>query len=403
MKDWTEAAVRTAPPMSAVEPAVFPAEMQPAVGQLLAGLRESVAEPFRGITTEGSVLPGLFTGTGGTVDTAGIRAAATAFLDALDAEGRRQACFPLDAEEWRTWFNVHQYVFRHGLMLGNLTTTQRDLALTLVSRSLSPRGYGQARDIMRLNALLGELASSPTEFDEWYYFLSVFGNPSANEPWGWQLDGHHLNINCMVVGEDMVLTPTFMGSEPCSVSTGPLAGVEVFAAELAGGLELINSLSADQQQQALLYPSILPGTLPPHLDQWIDGRMQAAAFRDNAVLPYQGIRADDLDEAQRAVLMSTLEGHLGWARADHAAARKRQVEDHLDDTWFSWLGGIDGDAPFYYRIHSPAVLVELDQHPGTVLDIPEPSRHHIHTIIRTPNGGDYGADLLAQHYARNAH
>jgi hypothetical protein len=25
---------------------------------------------------------------------------------------------------------------------------------------------------------------------------------------------------------------------------------------------------------------------------------------------------------------------------------------------------------------------------------------HIHTVIRTPNGGDYGADLLAEHHTR---
>jgi hypothetical protein len=49
------------------------------------------------------------------------------------------------------------------------------------------------------------------------------------------------------------------------------------------------------------------------------------------------------------------------------------------------------------------VLVELDQHPGVVLDIPQPSRHHVHTIIRTPNGGDYGLDLLARHHAEFDH
>jgi hypothetical protein len=97
--------------------------------------------------------------------------------------------------------------------------------------------------------------------------------------------------------------------------------------------------------------------------------------------------------------MTTLGVHLGWARPDHAAVRAEQVADHLDATWFSWLGGTTGDEPFYYRIHSPVVLVEFDQHAGVVFDNAEPSRHHIHTIIRTPNGGDYGLDLLAQHHA----
>jgi hypothetical protein len=243
--------------------------------------------------------------------------------------------------------------------------------------------------------LLASITSSPTEYDEWYYFISIFGTPSADEPWGWQLDGHHLNINCFLLGDDMVLTPTFMGSEPCQVTTGPLAGVEVFAAELRGGLDLIRSLGPSQQEKAILYPSIMPGTLPAHLEHWMERRTQAGAFQDNAVLPYQGIRGDELSEAQRSVLMTTLGVHLGWARPDHAAVRAEQIADHLDETWFSWLGGTTGDEPFYYRIHSPVVLVEFDQHGGVVFDNAEPSRHHIHTIIRTPNGGDYGLDLLA--------
>jgi len=167
----------------------------------------------------------------------------------------------------------------------------------------------------------------------------------------------------------MVLTPTFMGSEPCQVTTGPLAGVEVFAAELQGGLDLIRSLGPSQHEKANLYPSIMPGTLPAHLEHWMEGRTQAGAFHDNAVLPYQGIRGEELSEAQRSVLMTTLGVHLGWARPDHAAVRAEQVADHLDETWFSWLGATTGDEPFYYRIHSPVVLVEFDQHAGASIRI----------------------------------
>ncbi|MEP7024897.1 MAG: DUF3500 domain-containing protein [Actinomycetota bacterium] len=187
------------------------------------------------------------------------------------------------------------------------------------------------------------------------------------------------------------------------MTSGPLAGVQVLAPELQGGLDLVRSLDASQRDQAVLYPSILPGTLPPHLEHWVEGRMQAGAFKDNIVLPYQGIRGVQLSEAQRSVMMATLGAYLGWARPEHAAVRAGQVAAHLDETWFSWLGGTADGEPFYYRLHSPVVLVEFDQHPGVVFDNPEPSRHHIHTVVRTPNGGDYGTDLLAQHHARFDH
>jgi hypothetical protein len=143
--------------------------------------------------------------------------------------------------------------------------------------------------------------------------------------------------------------------------------------------------------------------LPRHLDHWVDGRVQAGAFKDNAVLPYQGLRADALTAAQRILLRRAIGVYLDWARDDHAAVRIAEVDAHLDETWFSWLGGTGDTDPFYYRIHSPVVLIEFDHHPGVAFDNDEPTRHHIHTVLRTPNGGDYGTDLLARHHAEFDH
>jgi hypothetical protein len=80
-----------------------------------------------------------------------------------------------------------------------------------------------------------------------------------------------------------------------------------------------------------------------------------------------------------------------------------EVDQHLDETYFAWMGAVADDGPFYYRVHSPVVLIEFDHHPGVAFDNVMPSRNHIHTIIRTPNGGDYGLDLLRQHHERYDH
>ena len=58
----------------------------------------------------------------------------------------------------------------------------------------------------------------------------------------------------------------------------------------------------------------------------------------------------------------------------------------------------DDECAFYYRIQSPVLLIEYDNHPGVFLANPEPARYHVHTIVHAPNGNDYGRDLLAQHY-----
>ena len=80
------------------------------------------------------------------------------------------------------------------------------------------------------------------------------------------------------------------------------------------------------------------------------------------------------------------------------AARMREVERHIDDTHWCWIGLYGDDDPYYFRIQSPVIMCEFDHHSGVFLTNREPAKCHIHTIVRTPNGNDYGKDVLRQHY-----
>jgi hypothetical protein len=98
--------------------------------------------------------------------------------------------------------------------------------------------------------------------------------------------------------------------------------------------------------------------------------------------------------------------YVGNLRDEHAARRMEQVAAHLDDTYFAWIGGSEDDSVYYYRIFSPVILIEFDhQSPANLKHLypPLPNRQHIHTVVRTPNGNDYGKDLLRQHYAEHPH
>jgi hypothetical protein len=106
-----------------------------------------------------------------------------------------------------------------------------------------------------------------------------------------------------------------------------------------------------------------------------------------------------MTDGQRRLLLALAGTYTGWSSDGHADVRLHEVAAHLDETWFSWYGGTDDESPFYYRVHSPVILVEFDHHPGVVFANDVPSRHHVHTVVRTPHGGDYGADLLGQHHA----
>jgi hypothetical protein len=225
------------------------------------------------------------------------------------------------------------------------------------------------------------------------YHLTVMGAPSDTEPWGWQLDGHHLIINYFVLGDQVVMTPTFMGSEPVSVTTGRLAGTAVLQDEQNRGLALMRSLNAEQQRAARIDSAKTRNN------------SLAQAFRDNLVLDYAGIRATELTEPQRRRLLELIGTYVGHLRDGHARVRMEEVRGHLDRTHFAWIGDTDSASVFYYRIQSPVILIEFDhQTPVALRDLPRaPTRQHIHSVVRTPNGNDYGKDLLRQHYEAHRH
>ncbi|HZT52439.1 MAG TPA: DUF3500 domain-containing protein [Stellaceae bacterium] len=348
------------------------------------------ARPFVGITADGTPAPGLFRVQATGVSLAPVLDAANAFLAALGPAQRKEACFPVDSEMWRSWSNIHPFLMRHGVCIETLDGTQRERALALLRTSLSAYGYATARDVMKLNEHIMEITGRPDEYGEWLYWVSIMGTPSATEPWGWQIDGHHLIVNCFVLGDQMVLTPTFMGSEPVFARTGKYAGTRVFEEEERKGFALMCALSPEQRAAATIGMS-----LP--LD------VVTTAFHDNDRLPYQGLRHGDMDRGQREMLERLIGLYTGRMRPGHAEIRFAEAKRHLDDTWFAWIGRCDDESPFYYRVHSPVILIEFDHQPGIALANDEPTRNHIHTVVRTPNGNDYGRDLLRQHYARFDH
>jgi hypothetical protein len=355
-----------------------------------------LAEPFRGVITNGTVVPGLFPIRSTGVSTEPVRKAAEAFLGALTADQRSRTTFPVDDPEWRKWMNQHFYV-RQGVSFKEMTEPQREAAFGLLQASLSAKGLKLSRDIMKLNHTLGELNHDNfDEYGEWLYHVTMMGQPSAAEPWGWQLDGHHLIINYFVLGDQVVMSPAFWGSEPVTARSGKYSGTTILQDERRQGLALIQALAAEQRRKAIIRVTK-------------DGNDNVGeAFKDNVVLDHVGVRAAELSAAQKQQLLALIGEYVGNLRADQARVQMQDVERHLDDTYFAWIGGTEPDSVFYYRIHSPVILIEFDhQRPANLRhlapDPNQPNREHIHTVVRTPNGNDYGKDLLRQHYEQHPH
>jgi len=222
------------------------------------------------------------------------------------------------------------------------------------------------------------------------------GKPSATDPWGFQLDGHHVIINYFVLGDQVVMTPFFAGSEPVTATSGKYKGVSILQDEQNRGLDMLLALDNAQWPKAIL------------------NRVKSAnynlaeAFKDNVVLDYAGARAADFSQPQQRQLLDLVDLYVGNMDDGHARVRMDEVKRQIERTWFGWIGGSDSSSVYYYRIHSPVILIEFDhQRPANLArfakDPKLPTRQHIHCVVRTPNGNDYGKDLLRQHYQSHAH
>jgi len=354
-----------------------------------------LTEGFKGVTTDGEIVPGLYSTRSTGVSTEPVRIAAETFLATLDAEQRARTQFSIGDEEWRKWMNIHSYL-RQGVGFSEFTDAQRGAAIGLLGASLSAKGLKLSQDIMKLNTTLAELNGEDfVQYGEDKYYITVMGVPSATEPWGWQIDGHHLVINYFVLGDQVVMTPAFWGSEPVLATAGRHAGTWVLQEEQDLGLKMFFALNDDQQAQAVLNPV---------KDTDYD---VASFFRDNLVLDHVGVSVATFSEIQRMQFMELIGLFVGNLREGHADIRMAEVAAHLDETYFAWIGGNTDSSVYYYRIHSPVLLIEFDhQTPIGLRQFNAPGvpyRGHIHTTVRTPNGNDYGKDLLRQHYAMHPH
>lgn len=361
--------------------------------------------PYVGVTTDGSAIEGLYSidPDRGASNSELVREAKD-FLAALTQEQHDKVMFPVAAPEWRQWSNTSSYQ-RNGISFDEMTAGQREQAFDLMRTAFSAKGFKLSRDIMRLNRTLGELTSDPERYSEWFYWLTFMGEPSETEPWGWQIDGHHLVVNYFVLGNQVVMSPLFTGSEPVIAESGHYKGMSVMEPERDRANAVYASLTEEQRKTA----ELMSEDLVADGGGRAFGRGSIELMEDNAVIPYRGIRVEDLSAVQRDLVIELIEEFLFFDREVHARDRMEEVMAHMDETYFGWDqwdASLGPDDLFFFRIQSPVIIIEFD-HQGAIAlpnarsDIP--IREHIHTVVRIPNGNDYGKDLLRQHYEQHPH
>lgn len=311
---------------------------------------------------------------------ASMTTAARAFLDSLSPELKARAQFAFDAEERFVWF--YTPVPRKGLTLKDMTEPQRTAAMNLLRTGLSEKGYSKAETIRSLEDVLVELGGNPVQRDRQLYYFTVFGEPGPKATWGWRYEGHHLSQHWTIVnGTAMATTPQFFGANPAEVRQGAKAGLRALAGEEDLGFALLRSLDPSQQRSAIVDPKAPNDILTTNT-------------REAAIQEDRGISYAAMTPAQQALLMKLIEEHAGAQSETVARERLLLPKGDLSRVKFSWMGGTEQGQGHYYRVQGPTFLIEFDN--------TQNGANHIHLVWRDFKG-DWGRDLLAEHYKAAPH
>jgi hypothetical protein len=306
--------------------------------------------------------------------------AARTFLATLDPAQNSKAVLPFNSEERFHWF--YTPVSRKGIPLKELKASQQAAALALLPAGLSEKGYTKAETIRKLEGVLRELEGSSGRDPDLYYF-TFFGEPAANGAWGWRYEGHHCSQNWTILnGQSIGSSPQFFGANPAEVREGPMKGTRVLSAEEDFGRSLAKSLSAEQRAEAVL-SATAPGDI-------LTSNQRKAAIEED-----RGIAYSKLGKNQQGTLLALIEEYLGAQPRAQARQRLDKIrEAGFEQIKFAWMGGLEKGQGHYYRVQGKTFLIEYDN--------TQNGANHIHCVWRDFNG-DWGQDLLAEHYRNSPH
>jgi hypothetical protein len=304
-------------------------------------------------------------------------------INSFDSTQKAKSVYPFDDMSRYDWnYLPASLIPRRGVCLKDLDSTQKKNVYTLLRSFLSDKGFSRTQDIMNNEYYLKELEPDMIHRIPENHFLAFFGTPGKDSVWGWKFSGHHIALNFTIVKNQLAFTPIFFGVYPAEIKSGQNKGRRIIKDEEDIGFELINMLTSEQKEKAVF---------------------QKNAFRDivttNAIqvgpLTPVGILAKELTSQQKIILNKLIVCHLSSMPTNIAEMRmKRIVSEDFNQIRFGWAGGLIKGVPHYYRIQGKTFLIEFDNTTHNA--------NHIHIVWRDFDG-DFGVDLLNEHYKKSKH
>lgn len=295
--------------------------------------------------------------------------AATEFIAALDKSQTKKGLFPLQDEERENWHYVP--LDRQGIRLDSLDPAQTKLLNQLLDASLSAQGHATSKEVIQLENRLYEESDKSDFRDPGKYTVSIFGQPTADQPWGWRFEGHHLSLNFTVASEKVTLTtPFFFGTNPAEVRDGKLKGLRPLGKIEDAARSLAQNLHGEGLH--VRYTNKAPREI-------ITGQDRSAK-----ALAQEGAAYSDLKEEHQKEFFALVTLIASHQRPEFLSLKP----EDLAKSHFAWAGDFEKGKAHYFRIQTPEFIIEYAN--------TQNKANHAHLVWRDFKN-DFGRDLLKEH------
>jgi hypothetical protein len=298
--------------------------------------------------------------------------AANRFLGSLRHDYQKRVAHTLQSAERRDWTNVPARPDAGGLRLGDCKEGQVKAFCNLMAALLGQQGYSKICNIMLADDQLLRGGTPRPGFGTENFAVVIFGEPSETEPWGVQIDGHHVAINLAIHGEQITMSPSFIGTQPEAFQLA-MQALRPLSGEIDNAFKLVNSLTEDQLKDAVVSAK--------------RGNLRTGPGHDNEVPAVLGISCEKFTERQKKMLLSLIAEWINDLPPEHARRRMEQLEQEIDALHFAWNGPREAVSDVSYAIQGPSVIIEY-----ACQDLGGKPLDHLHTMYRDPTN-EYGGQL----------
>lgn len=342
---------------------------------LLVCLSTALAKPYQALTLAGEVVA-TFQPEAAAHSSEAMVTAAEDLIASLTNEERDQLLLPLDDPERTQWTNVPTRADDGGLRLGDLKKEQLEKVCTFLATVLSKNGYLMARNVMLADDLLlrsQEQANRRGGFGTANFWIVIFGKPSLTEPWGVQLDGHHIAYNLTIAGERVTMSPSFIGTQPREFTLGEEKIIPM-GPETAAAFAFLASLDEAQKKQAVQGEK--------------RGRIEAGPGKDGVMPKQRGLSCKGLTKKQRGLLLKLIMYWVDDLPESSYFTRLAEIGAQLEETFFVWQGPQEVGSDASFHIFGPGLIIEYAGQ-----NLGGDPLNHLHSIYRDPSN-EYGAKWI---------